>query len=80
MGCHISKDVEDDNVLVYEESWRSQEDLARHLRSEKYLNILMVMEMALKHPEVSFNTVSTSSGLETIEKARGFIAEDRNPE
>jgi hypothetical protein len=30
----------------------------------------MVLEMALKHPEVRFNTVSTSTGIETIEKAR----------
>jgi hypothetical protein len=30
----------------------------------------MVMEMALKHPEVRFNTISTSTGIETIEKAR----------
>jgi hypothetical protein len=28
------------------------------------------MEMALKHPEVRFNTVSTSTGMEMIEKAR----------
>jgi hypothetical protein len=26
--------------------------------------------MSLKHPEVRFNTVSTSTGMETIEKAR----------
>jgi hypothetical protein len=30
----------------------------------------MVMEMAFKHPEVRFNTISTSTGIETIEKAR----------
>jgi hypothetical protein len=30
----------------------------------------MVMEMALKHPEVRFNTISTSTGIETIEMAR----------
>jgi quinol monooxygenase YgiN len=72
-GClswHIYEDVQEDNVLMFEEVWRSEEDLERHLRSEEYRNLLLVMEMALKHPEVRFNTVSTSTGIETIEKAR----------
>jgi quinol monooxygenase YgiN len=55
---------------MFEEMWRSEGDLERHLRSETYRNVLLVMEMALKHPEVRFNTVTTSTGIETIEKAR----------
>ena len=70
LGCHIYEDVQEDNVLTFEEMWRSEEDLERHLRSKEYRNVLLVMEMALKHPEVRFNTVSTSTGIETIEKAR----------
>jgi len=68
--CRICEDVLEDNVLQFEEMWRSEEELERHLRSEKYLDVLLVMEMAVKHPEVRFNTVSTSTGMETIEKAR----------
>jgi quinol monooxygenase YgiN len=70
LGCHIYDDVQDDNVLMFEEMWRNEEDLAQHLRSERYRNVLLVMEMALKHPEVRFNTVSTSTGIETIENVR----------
>ena len=70
LGCHIYNDVQEDNVLMFEEMWRNEEDLAQHLRSNKYRDVLLVMEMALKHPEVRFNTVSTSTGIETIEKAR----------
>jgi len=70
LGCHIYDDIQEDNVLMFEEMWRNEEDLAKHLRSEKYHDVLLVMEMALKHPEVRFNTVSTSTGIETIEKAR----------
>ena len=70
LGCHIYEDAQEDNVLMFEEVWRSEEDLERHLRSEEYRDLLLVMEMALKHPEVRFNTVSTSTGIETIEKAR----------
>jgi quinol monooxygenase YgiN len=70
LGCHIYEDVQEDNVLMFEEMWRNEEDLARHLRSERYRDVLLVMEMALKHPEVRFNTVSTSAGMETIERLR----------
>jgi len=70
LGCNIYEDVQEDNVLMFEEMWRNEEDLEGHLRSKEYRNVLLVMEMALKHPEVRFNTVSTSTGIETIEKAR----------
>jgi len=71
LGFHIYDDVQEDNVLMFEEVWRNEEDLAQHLRSKGYQDVLLVMEMALKYPEVRFNTVSTSTGIETIEKARG---------
>ena len=70
LGCHVYEDLQEDNVLVYEEMWRSEEDLKRRLRSAEYRTMLLVMEMALKHPEVRFNKVSTSTGFEMIEKAR----------
>jgi hypothetical protein len=28
--------------------------------------------MALQHPEIRFNTITKQSGIEAIEKARGF--------
>jgi quinol monooxygenase YgiN len=70
LGCHIYEDLQEDNVLMFEEMWRSEEDLERHLRSAEYRNMFIVMEMSLKHPEVRFNTVSASTGIETIERAR----------
>ena len=70
LGCHIYDDVQEDNVLMFEEMWSNEEGLVDHLRSKEYQDVLLVMEMALKHPEVKFNTVSTSTGMETIEKAR----------
>ena len=70
LGCYIYEDVQEKNVIMFEEMWGSEEDLERHLRSGEYRNVLLVMEMSLKHPEVRFTTVSTSTGIETIEKAR----------
>lgn len=72
-GCikyHIYVDVLEGDVLMVEEMWKSEADLERHLRSGEYHNLLLVMEMALKRPEVRFDATSTSDGMERIEKAR----------
>ena len=74
-GClssRIYEDVQEDNVLMFEEIWRTEEDLETHLRSDEYLRILLVLEMALKQPEIRFDTISSSKGIETIEKARSL--------
>ena len=72
-GClssHIYGDLQEKNVLMLEEVWRTEEDLEVHIRSDEYLNLLLVLEMALKQPEIRFDTISSSTGIETIEKAR----------
>ena len=70
LGCHIYQEIQEDNVLMFEEMWRSEEALERHLRSREYRNLLLVLEMAIKRPEIRFYTISSSTGIETIEKAR----------
>jgi quinol monooxygenase YgiN len=70
LNCRVYEDLQEDNVIMFEELWRSEEELEQHLRSDEYRKVLLVMEMALQHPEVRFSQVSSSSGIETIEKAR----------
>jgi quinol monooxygenase YgiN len=72
-GClssRIYEDKQEDNALMFEEIWRSEEDLEFHLRSDDYRKLLLVLEMAVKQPEIRFDTISSSTGIETIEKAR----------
>jgi quinol monooxygenase YgiN len=72
-GCLCSRiynDVQENNVLMFEEMWRNEEELEYHLRSDEYLKVLLVLEMAVKQPEIRFDTISSSTGIETIEKAR----------
>jgi quinol monooxygenase YgiN len=68
--CRVYKDVQEDNVLMFEEVWQSDVDANRHLRSHQYRELLLVMELAVAAPEVRFDTVSQSTGFETIESAR----------
>ena len=70
LSCHIYGDLQEKNVFMLKEVWKSEEDLDLHLRSDEYRNLLLVLEMALEQPEIRFDTISRSTGIETIEKAR----------
>lgn len=70
ISCSVYLDTEDRNTVIFEEKWRSNEDLQRYLRSEEYQKVLLVIEMATVKPEIRFDTITDSSGVETIEKAR----------
>ncbi len=70
LSCSISRDTEKSDALIYQEHWKSEESLNKHICSREYLNLLLVMEMSLEKPEVRFDTISCSTGMETIERIR----------
>ena len=72
LSCHIYEDLQEENILMFEQVWKSKEDLDLHLRTDEYRNLLLALELALKQPEIRFDTISSSAGFETIEKARGI--------
>jgi len=72
-GCLSScvyRNEQEDNVLLFEQQWSTEADLERYLRSDDYRQVLMVLEMAMRQPEIRFDTILSSTGIETIEKAR----------
>jgi quinol monooxygenase YgiN len=73
ISCRLYRGVKDERAIMIEELWESEEDVRRHLRSKKYGKILMVIEMANEFPEIRFDIISGSSGVETIEKERGMV-------
>jgi quinol monooxygenase YgiN len=79
LGCRIYNDAEEENVIMYEEMWRSEDELKSRLQSNEYNKLLLVAEMALQNPEIKFNTITRQSGLETIEKARGYAGVIETP-
>jgi quinol monooxygenase YgiN len=68
--CRICEDKLEDNIIQFEEMWGSEKQLESHLCSDQYHKLLLVIEMALKQPEIRFDIISSSTGIETIEKAR----------
>ncbi len=77
-GClsgRVYRNGQKDNVLMFEQKWSNEADLNRYLQSDEYRQVLMVLEMATKKPEIRFDTISSSTGIETIGKARGYKIE-----
>jgi quinol monooxygenase YgiN len=72
ISCRLYRGVKDNRAIMVEELWECEEDVWRHLRSKKYGKILMVIEMASEFPEIRFDIISGSSGVETIEQARSI--------
>ncbi|MEE4111166.1 MAG: antibiotic biosynthesis monooxygenase [Desulfobacteraceae bacterium] len=70
VSCRLYRGVEDVRAIMFEELWASDEDVQRHLQSDKYHRILLVVEMAVEPPEIRFDTIDHSTGVESIEKAR----------
>lgn len=70
VSCRIYRDAQEENVIMVDEVWRSQEEHECYLRSADYRNVLLVVEMADENPEIKFSEFSGSAGVETIEKAR----------
>jgi len=70
--------VDEARAIMIEELWTSEEDILHHLRSEEYRRVLLVVEMAEERPEIRFDTIRHSSGVETIEKARSRPSNQRD--
>jgi quinol monooxygenase YgiN len=70
ISCRLYRGVEDALAIMLEELWMNEEDVQRHLRSDKYRKVLLVVELAAESPEIRFDTIEHSAGVERIEQAR----------
>ncbi len=71
LSCHLYQDVNDARSVIWMEQWRSQDDLNRHVRTQKYKTILAALDMSDAQPEISFDTVVETKGMQLIEEALG---------
>lgn len=70
VDCRVTLDFQDERAVTLDEIWASEGDLKRHLRSDRFRTVLLVVEMASHPPEVRFDVIAHSTGIETIENAR----------
>ena len=75
LGCSSWADPE--WTVRYVEEWATEEDMRRRVQSESFTSLLAVMESA-ERPEVQFDFVTKTRGLDYIEEARAELAGDEN--
>ncbi|MBI5675082.1 MAG: antibiotic biosynthesis monooxygenase [Nitrospirae bacterium] len=63
----LYEDIEDRNTFILIEKWKTQNDLESHLLTDNQRQILALMDFLSKQPELQFNTVSRTAGIELIE-------------
>jgi quinol monooxygenase YgiN len=69
-ACHIYEEQGPERAVVLVEMWESQAALEAHLRSEAYRRVLGAIELSGSPPEVRFDHVSATEGMELIERSR----------
>jgi len=71
ISCGLYKDLHDPSIIIWAEEWTSQDDLERHIRSPQYNKILAAFDMSSSQPDMRFNTVVETRGMQLIAEARG---------
>ena len=67
MSYRLYEDVENRNAFVLLEEWATQEDLERHIRTDNQRRLITLMDLLSEQPELRFNTVSHTAGMDLIE-------------
>lgn len=70
LNCRILQEGSGRQAFCYEAQWKSEDDLSRHLRSDHYKRLLILMELGSEPPLVEFHTVAETKGLDFIERTR----------
>ena len=71
LSCDVFRSVRNESVLVLAERWDTKEHLEHHIRSDSYRDVLAWIDMSDRQPEIHFDVVSQSEGLELIENVLG---------
>ena len=70
-GCvGVSVWADPDWALHYFEEWETEADLRRRIRSDRFTSLLSIVESA-RDPQIQFDFVTTTRGLDYVEEVRG---------
>ena len=69
-SCHVYEEEGSEPAVVLVERWQTEAAFEAHLRSETYRRILGAVELSGSPPEICFDHISQSEGIERIERSR----------
>ena len=70
LSCRLCTDAGLETIISYVEEWRSEEDLKRQLKSERFAALAELMEHASQQPSIEFIVGNSSRGSEYAEEVR----------
>jgi quinol monooxygenase YgiN len=70
IACHIYEEQEPEHSIVLVERWESEAALEAHVRSEAYRRVLSALELSAAPPEIRFDHVASTEGIELVERLR----------
>ena len=70
ISCHLYQEVGNLDRFCLETRWKTDQELIRHLRSEHYRNVLILLEASSEPPLIEFHAVLETQGLELIRAVR----------
>jgi quinol monooxygenase YgiN len=79
-GCidgHVAADLDEADVLWYCEEWDDLEGLERELRTDRFTQLLALVETAAQPPLMEFRVISETRGLEYVASVRGVPAPEQ---
>ena len=70
VGCSLSTDMGRQVVIRYTEEWKTEDDLKRQLRSDRFVVLAELMEHASEVPTIEFALRDSTRGIEYAEEIR----------
>jgi quinol monooxygenase YgiN len=68
LRCTVWTDAE--SIVHYAEEWGTEAEMKRRVRSDKFTSLLSVIESAQQSPEVQFEFITSTRGLDYVMEAR----------
>ncbi len=70
LGCQLYTDCEDPRILILMQRWRDERSAIACLRSPATAVLLAVLDLASTAPEIRFETIGSTMGIEFIVACR----------
>jgi quinol monooxygenase YgiN len=68
-GCLSCSSWTGPDSVCYSEEWGTEADLRRHVRSDRFTNLLAIVESA-QEPQIQFDFVTSTRGLDYVAEVR----------
>jgi quinol monooxygenase YgiN len=72
LGCRLSQDIDNENVINLEETWEHRSSLDEYFRSDIFSALLGAVKLLGENHEIRINDGSQTEGLEVVKRARGI--------